>query len=82
MSPNAGGWGGGGSGGKGCWVSANEYSCAYGAQINFGDLTPYLTYEVYMTVCSYCSSAPIPLPTNAGRINTSLSLLLAFLLLV
>jgi hypothetical protein len=30
-------WGGGG-------VSANEYSCTHGAQINFGDLTPYLTY--------------------------------------
>ncbi len=27
-----------------CWVSANEYSCAHGAQINLGDLTPYLTY--------------------------------------
>jgi hypothetical protein len=25
-------------------VSANEYSCAYEAQINFEDLTPYLTY--------------------------------------
>jgi hypothetical protein len=24
--------------------SANEYSCAHEAQINFGDLTPYLTY--------------------------------------
>ncbi len=37
-SPNAGngGWGGA--------VSANEYSCAHGAQKNFGDLTPYLTY--------------------------------------
>ncbi len=23
---------------------SNEYSCAHGAQINFGDLTPYLTY--------------------------------------
>jgi hypothetical protein len=23
-------------------VSANEYSCTHGAQINFGDLTPYL----------------------------------------
>jgi hypothetical protein len=33
-------WGGGG----GCGVLANEYSCAHGAQINFGDLTPYLTY--------------------------------------
>ncbi len=31
MSPNA--------GGGGCGVSANEYSCAHGAQIHFGDLT-------------------------------------------
>ncbi len=31
-------------GGWGCGVSANEYSCALGAQIKFGDLTPYLTY--------------------------------------
>jgi hypothetical protein len=29
-------------GGGGCGVSANHYSCT-GAQINFGDLTPYLT---------------------------------------
>jgi hypothetical protein len=36
MSPN--------SGGGGCGISANEYSCAHGAQINFGDLTSYLTY--------------------------------------
>ncbi len=27
-----------------CGVSANEYSCAHGAQINFVDLTLYLTY--------------------------------------
>ncbi len=33
-------------GGGGCGVSANEYSCAHGAQINFGDLTHYLTYEL------------------------------------
>jgi hypothetical protein len=34
--------------GRGCRVSANEYSysCAHGAQINFGDLTPYLTYAI------------------------------------
>ncbi len=38
MSPNA--------GGGGCGVSANEYSCADGAQINFGDPTPYLTYDL------------------------------------
>ncbi len=37
MSPNAGG-------GGGCGVSANEDSFTQGAQINFGDLTPYLTY--------------------------------------
>jgi hypothetical protein len=35
MSPNA------GRGGV-CGVSANEYCCAHGDQINFGDLTPYL----------------------------------------
>jgi len=23
---------------------ANEYSCAHGANINYGDLTPFLTY--------------------------------------
>ncbi len=40
MSPKA---GGGGS----CGVSANEYSCTVytGAPLNFGDLTPYLTYD-------------------------------------
>ncbi len=38
MSPNAGG------GGGGCGVSANEYSCPHGAQINFGDLTSPLVY--------------------------------------
>jgi hypothetical protein len=30
--------------GGSCGVLANEYSCAHEAQINFGDLTPYLTY--------------------------------------
>jgi hypothetical protein len=33
-----------GRGGGGCVVSANEYSCAHGAQINVEGLTPYLTY--------------------------------------
>jgi hypothetical protein len=37
MSPNA--------GGEGCGVLANEYRCAHGAQISFGNLTPYLTYD-------------------------------------
>jgi hypothetical protein len=40
MSPNTGG------GGGGCGVSANEYSCAHGAQINFGDLNTYLTHDL------------------------------------
>jgi len=35
--------------GESCVVSANEYSCAHGVQINFGDLTPYLTYGVGLT---------------------------------
>jgi hypothetical protein len=26
-------------------VTANEYNCAHGAQINFENLTPYLTYD-------------------------------------
>ncbi len=30
-------------GGRGCRVSANEYNCTHGAQINFRDLTPSLT---------------------------------------
>ncbi len=34
----------------GCGISANEYSCAHGAKINFGDLTPYLTYDNGTTV--------------------------------
>ncbi len=40
----------GGGGGGGCGVSANEYSCTHGAQINFGDLTPYLTYSMPIAV--------------------------------
>ncbi len=37
-SPNVGG-------GGGCRVSASEYSCAHGAEINLGDHAPYLTYD-------------------------------------
>jgi hypothetical protein len=46
MSPIAGGWG------VVCEVSANEYWSwsAHGAQINFGDLTPYLTYYVHWII--------------------------------
>jgi hypothetical protein len=44
MSPNRGRGGGGG-----CGASANEYSCEHEAQINIGDLTPYLTYVAKVT---------------------------------
>ncbi len=39
-------------GGRGCGVSVNEYSCAHGAQINFLDLTPCLTYT-WISFISY-----------------------------
>ncbi len=32
-----------------CRASDDEYSCAHGAQINFGDLTPYLTSGLRVT---------------------------------
>ena len=41
----------------GCGVSANEYSCAHGAQINFGDLTLFLTKE----------SISVPLGKSGGK---------------
>ncbi len=41
MTPNA--------GGGGCDVSVDEYSCTHGAQINFGDLIPYLTPMIEAT---------------------------------
>ncbi len=44
MSPNALGWGGWGAWG-GVFAGSQPMS-THGAQINFGDLTPYLTYDV------------------------------------
>jgi hypothetical protein len=41
----------------GCGVSANEYSCAHLAQINFGDLTLYLTYDLSPTL-NYATPLP------------------------
>ncbi len=35
----------GGGGASGVRGVSHEYSCAHGSQINFGDLTPYLTYD-------------------------------------
>ncbi len=48
MSPNAGGRGGGT-----CGISVNDYSCTHGAQINFGDLTLYLTYDFAVLLLRY-----------------------------
>ncbi len=47
---------GGGRGGGG---SANKYSCAHGAQLNFGDLTPYLTYGIHNTVLQDSTLLPM-----------------------
>ncbi len=54
MNPNAGG------GVRGCGASPNEYSCAHEAQINFGDLTPYLTYGI---------SGQFPLRSQTSSVN-------------
>ncbi len=43
----------------GCGVSANEYTCSHGAQINVEDLTPYFTYEwhnAYMSEVTHSES--------------------------
>jgi hypothetical protein len=56
MSPNE---GGGGS----CGVSANEYR----AQINFVDLTPYLTYDHYI---KKCLPTPKSQPLEGGGLQT------------
>jgi hypothetical protein len=55
---------GGGEGG--CSVSANEYSCAHRAQINFGDLTSYLTLAGQYTEPDFVnfSGAQEPIPWN------------------
>jgi hypothetical protein len=47
----------------GCGVSANEYNCTHGAQINFEDLTPYLTYCM---IHGQCGSLPICCPGQRG----------------
>jgi hypothetical protein len=46
-----------GGGGGDCVVSAHEYSCAHGAQIYFGDLTPYLNCVQGSYSANLCSLA-------------------------
>ncbi len=45
--------------GRSSGVSANEYSCTHWAQINFGDLTPYLTYDFLGTPRHYLATPHI-----------------------
>jgi hypothetical protein len=58
MSPNAGG-------GVGCGASANEYSCTHvyscmhGAQINIGDLTPYLIYDLSLSYREFATKTKL-----------------------
>jgi hypothetical protein len=61
MSPNA-------AGGGSCGVSDNKYSFTHGDQINFGDLTPYLTYGVSVAdSCGGRRAATTPARTRVGR---------------
>jgi hypothetical protein len=58
-----------GGGGR-CGLSASKYSCAHEAQINFGDLTPYLAYTYHFhssllltdlkVKCNFCATSQIP----------------------
>ncbi len=56
-----------GGGGRGCGVSANDYSCAHGALINFGD--PYLTYVLAVTL-SPCSHTVIRFVWVSAKFGT------------
>jgi hypothetical protein len=62
MSPN--------EGGGGCGVSANENICAHGAQINFGDLTPYLTYGPAVYQAIVVDDATASVKKNIFRLMT------------
>jgi hypothetical protein len=73
MNPNGGveRWGGG------CGVSANEYSCAHGAQINFVDLTPYLTYVPDNAIATCGHGTPPPAhPEPASKLFGQTAILL------
>jgi hypothetical protein len=50
-------------GGGGFGVLANGYICVHGAQINFGDLTPYLAYAVNQYVIG-CPSKIVSIRNN------------------
>ncbi len=41
-------------GGRDFGASTNKYSCAHEVQINFGDLTPYLTYAYIIELNVTC----------------------------
>jgi hypothetical protein len=51
--------------GRGCGVLSSEYSCAHGAQINFGDHTPYLAFgSVQENISLLAGNVPLPLATQ------------------
>jgi hypothetical protein len=47
LSPTAGRWGEGGGGFAGSQPMSKAVRCAQEAQINFGDLTPHISYECF-----------------------------------
>jgi hypothetical protein len=53
------------AGGKDRGVSANEYSCTHGAQVNLGAVTPYLT-SMAGGVCGAVPDAGSDLPPGRG----------------
>jgi hypothetical protein len=71
---------GGGEGLRG--LSANEYSCAHGAQINFGDLTPNLIYARETRIENKATFLPQSLRLVAQQLFISAFPLLLFLLSV
>jgi hypothetical protein len=70
-SPNAGGWGAAGT--KPEPVSKAVHITWHGAQINFGDLTPYLTYasDLVDLVCLGHDHA-VPLDNHSIRVDAAL----------
>jgi hypothetical protein len=68
-----------GKGGS-CGVSANEYSCAHGTkyQINFGDLTQYLTYAFSACVPVFLAKCFIGYSFSILKVGGSTPLVFTF----
>jgi|688.fasta_scaffold573922_2 hypothetical protein len=59
-------------------VSANEYSCALGFQINFGDLTPYLIYSMISPDSLLPPTSQHPPPSKVRHLITQNNILVIF----